>query len=381
MAIQQAIRCAVYRGGTSRGLFFHERDLPAAWDDKKRVFFGAIDAVNPSQINGLGGATSHTSKVAVIAPSQRADADVNYTFVQIGIGKPIADAAGTCGNLMAAVGAFAIDEGLVGVAADAAEQVVSVYDTNIRKLLKLIVPVEGGRARVSGDYQMPGVAGGGARIRVDILQPGGGKTGQTLPLGKVCMVKTDAGVYEATFADIVNPLLFVDIRQFGLTGNESYDQVAAMTGLLETWRQIRDEAAAMAGMASDAAAAREQSPAIPRIAMVAPPQDYVTANGKKVAGSDVDILVKMLSMGNLHRTFAASGLYCAAAASLLPGTVANRVAGCRPGTSEQVIRIGHPGGVAKVRVQLTAAGEDVAAVGMDRTARRIMQGEILVPGR
>lgn len=377
--MQQAIRCAVYRGGTSRGLFFHKQDLPAAWKDKKRVFFNAIDAVNPSQIDGLGSATSHTSKVAVIAASERAEADVNYTFVQIGIGKPVADAAGTCSNLMAAVGAFAIDEGLVAVAADAAEQVVTVYDTNIGKLLKLTVPVEGGRAKVGGDYQMPGVAGGGAKIGVDILQPGGGKAGQTLPLGTVCTIKTADGSYEASFADIVNPLLFVDIRQFGLTGNESFEAIAAMTGLLETWRHLRDEAAVLAGMAADAAMAREKSPAIPRIAMVAPPQDYITTSGQRIAGGDIDILVRMLSMGNLHRTFAASGLYCVAAASLLPGTVPNRAANCRQGSGEQMIRIGHPGGVAAVRARLTADGKDVAAVGMDRTARRIMQGEILIP--
>lgn len=377
--MQQSIRCAVYRGGTSRGLFFHEPDLPTAWEDKKKVFLKAIDAVNPSQIDGLGSATSHTSKVAVIAASQRADADVDYTFVQIGIGKPVADTAGTCGNLMAAVGAFAVDEGLVAVAAEATEQVVSVYDTNIGKLLKLTVPVAGGRAKVGGDYQMPGVAGGGARICVDILQPGGGKTGRTLPLGTVCTIKTAAGSYEASFADIVNPLLFVDIRQFGLAGNESFEQIAAMTGLLEIWRQLRDEVAVLAGMAADAATAREKSPAIPRIAMVAPPQDYITTSGKQIAGGDVDILVKMLSMGNLHRTFAASGLYCVAAASLLPGTVPNRAANSSQRNGDQVVRIGHPGGIAAVRARLTAAGDDVVAVGMDRTARRIMQGEILIP--
>jgi 2-methylaconitate cis-trans-isomerase PrpF len=361
-------------------LFFHERDLPLAWEDRKRVFFAGIDAVNPSQINGLGGATSHTSKAVVIAASDRPDADVNYTFVQIGIGKPVADAAGTCGNLMAAAGAFAVDEGLVAVAPDATEAAVSVYDTNIGKVLKLTVPVEQGQAKVDGDYQMPGVVGGGAKIRLAILRPGGGKTGKTLPLGKACHVKTASGIYEATFADVVNPLVFVDIRQFGLTGNESFDRIAAMTGLIEIWREIRDEAAVLAGMASDAATAREQSPAIPRITMVAPPQDYITTGGKKIGKEDYDISVKMLSMGNLHRTFAASGLYCAAAASLLPGTVANRVSGCRPGTAEQLVRIGHPGGVAEVRVRLTADGQEVESVGMDRTARRIMQGKILVPG-
>lgn len=375
---QKTVPCVVYRGGTSRGLFFHKRDLPDDAEEMKRIFLEGIDAYNPSQINGLGGATSHTSKVVVISPPTAEDVDINYTFVQIGIGSPVADSEGTCGNLMSAVGPFAIDEGLVKVSPCAREAIVSVYDTNIKKKLRLTVPLENGKAKVSGHYQMPGVLGTGAKIRVDITNPGGGKTGQTLPLGAVCQVKTPNGIYNVTFADIVNPLALVDIRVFGLTGAELNQEIVSNQELIEEWRKIRDEVGVMLGLAPTAEQVRAQSPAIPRITMVAPPQDYITSSGKQIKAEEIDILAKMLSMGRLHQTFAASGLYCVAAVSLLPGTIANLVARSKDRSQEQVIRIGHPGGIAEIRVSLTADGRDVDLVGMDRTARRIMKGKLFV---
>lgn len=379
---QFSVPCAVYRGGTSRGLFFHKKDLPGEWESKKRIFLAGIDSSNLSQINGLGSGTSHTSKAVIIGPPSVKGADVDFTFVQVGIGEPLADAKGTCGNLMSAVGPFAIDEGLVKVDPLANEATVYVYDTNIGKKLKLVVPVEKGKAKVSGDYPMPGVVQPGARIRVAILDPGGGKTGKTLPLGARSSIKTGSGIHEISFVDVVNPFVFIAGRDLGLSGTEPWSEIAAKVPLLDELNSIRDEAAVAAGMAGSPEEARTASPAVPKIAFVAESQDYRTTSGQVIKKEEIDILAKMLSMGRLHRTFAGSGLYSLAAAVLLPGTIPYEAASLSNDGQEgkeRILRIGHPDGVAEVRVALTADGKDIAYVGMDRTARRIMKGELSIP--
>ena len=376
---QKSVLCAVYRGGTSRGLFFHKKDLPKDVAAMKQIFFAGIDAYNLSQVNGLGGTTSSTSKVCVISPSIEPGADIDWTFYQIGVGAEVADDKGTCGNLMSAVGAFAIDEGLVAVDHAADRAIVHVHNTNIRKMLRMEIPVIDGKAKVSGDYAMPGVVKPGALIKVSIVNPGGGKTGKTLLLGPNCEVTTPKRSYEATFCDLINPFVFVASRDVGLQGAEASREIASNQALLDELNLIRDNAAVLAGMAKDAADAKQNSPAVPKIAMVAPAQDYETTTGELVKKEDVDILVKVLSMGRLHRTSPASGMYNLAAATLLPGTIPNQIARIAAGVKEQVIRIGHPEGVVEVRVVLTDDGQDVAGVGMDRTARRIMKGELFVP--
>jgi 2-methylaconitate cis-trans-isomerase PrpF len=377
---QFSVPCVVYRGGTSRGLFFHHKDLPHDQNLQKIIFLSGIDAYNPSQIDGLGSGTSHTSKVVVIAPSQEPGVDVNYTFVQVGIGEPVADSKGTCGNLMAAVGAFAVDEGLVRVPfAGTGQVVVSVFDTNIRKRLRLTVPVEDGKAKTGGDYLMPGVVRPGAKYSVNILNPGGGKTGQTLPLGATYPLETLAKTYQATFVDIVNPIIFISARSLGLEGTEPNSELGLNQALLAELENIRRAGAVAAGMAENLEAAA-LSQAIPKIALVSEPRDYLTPSNRLIKAEEVDIVAKMLSMGRVHRTFTGSGLYALAAALLLQGTIPNRLGTANPGTQEQLIRIGHAEGVVEVRVSLTKNGKDIASVGMDRSVRRIMKGELFIPG-
>ena len=375
---QKPIRCAVYRGGTSRGLFFLKSDLPENDIERSRIFYEAIDSYNPSQIDGLGAATSHTSKIVVVGPPSRAGADVDYTFYQMGIGEKIADAEGTCGNLMSAVGPFAINEGLVAVGDNETVRKLVIYDININKMIEEYVPVINGKARTSGDYQMKGVIHPGAKIRMDILRPGGGKTGSTLPLGAICMLRGLDKIYEVTFADIVNPLLLVNIADFGYKGCEQLTELSADNIFMEKIKYLRNQAVVAIGWAKDPAEAREISPVIPRLALLAPPMDYVTTSGKTIRAHEVDIVAKLLSFNKLHRTFAASGLYCLAAACILSGTIADKLAGKNGGEGEQNIRIGHPDGVVEVRVQTDDKG-DVQYVGMDRTARLIMQGEVYIP--
>lgn len=369
---QFSIPCSVYRGGTSRGLFFHEKDLPQDETARNNIFLQGIDAYNLSQINGLGSGTSHSSKVVVIGTTGE---QINYTFYQIGIGTPTVDDKGTCGNLMAAVGAFVVNEGLIDVDPTAKEIKVPVYNTNVNMHLHINIPVENGEAKVVGDYLMPGIVTSGAKFEVDILRPGGGKTGKTLPLGLSSAIKN----YQVSFVDVVNPFVFVAADMLGLSGTEPIGEVSGNEQLMKEVNGIRDEAAVSVGFAETIEGAKTNSPAIPKISIVAKAQDYITTSGKQIKKEEIDIVAKMLSMGKVHRTFAGSGLYNLAATTLLPGTIPNQVAGLKNIEKNQIIRIGHPDGIAEVRVSLTEDQKDVLSVGLDRTARQIMKGEVFIP--
>ncbi|SMC45316.1 PrpF domain-containing protein [Sporomusa malonica] len=376
---QFSVLCSVYRGGTSRGLFFHKKDLPADIQMRNKIFLEGIDCYNPSQVNGLGGTTSSTSKVGIIAPSSKEGADVDWTFVQLGVAEAVVDEKGTCGNLMVAAGAFAVDEGLVTVDSSAEMADVYVYNTNIKKILHMEIPVVNGKAKVSGDYQMPGVVKPGAMFRVSIMSPGGEMTGKQLLLGPKSEVKSKKAAYEVTFSDLINPFILLAGKDVGLIGAESHKEVATNQAMLDELNLIRDKVAVLAGMAADEQDARQNKPNVPKIAVVAPAQDYVTTGGEHIKKEDVDILVKAVSMWKLHRTCPASGLYNLAAAALLPGTVPNQIAGFLPGVKERMVRIGHSEGIVEVLVTVAADGESVSRVGMERTARRIMKGEIFIP--
>lgn len=376
---QFSVPCSVYRGGTSRGLFFQKKDLPEDSQARNKIFLEGIDCYNPSQVNGLGGTTSSTSKVCVVSPSSREGAQVDWTFYQLGVAEAVVDDKGTCGNLMAAVGAFAIDEGLVAIdpAADMAN--VFVYNTNIKKILHMEVPVVNGKARVSGEYVMPGVVKAGAMFRVSIVNPGGEMTGTMLPQGPKTEITTPQASYEVTFSDLINPFIFMAGKEVGLKGHEPSSAVAANQAIVDELNLIRDKMAVVAGMAADEEEARYKKPNVPKIAVISPAQDYITTGGEHIREDVVDILVKVISMGKLHRTSPASGLYNLAAASLLPGTIPNQVAGFPAGIRDRMVRIGHPEGVVEVRATLTADGMRVEKVGMERTARRIMKGELFTP--
>ena len=377
---QYSVPASVYRGGTSRGIYFQAKDLPKDQAERTRVFLHGIDAWNLSQVDGLGAGTSHTSKCVVVAPSEREGIHVDYTFIQVGIGKQIADAKGTCGNLMAGAAAFAIDEGLVPVEKGEAAKTVVLYDTNARKNLSITVPLtEDGKAATQGDYLLPGLIRPGALVKVEILNPGGGKTGKSLPLGPLIDLSTPHGTYTVTITDMINPFVFVDATDVGLTGADSFASLSADAEKLEVLNSIRDAATVALGWATTPEAAREKTPSVPKVAIVGAPQNYEATSGGVIAADGVDIVARCLSMGRLHRTFPASGLYCLAGTCLLPDTVPNRFAR-KPGPGrEHTVRLGHPDGAVEVRVRRTEDSQDIEAVGMDRSARRIMRGELFIP--
>ena len=374
---QFTVPCAVYRGGTSRGLFFNAADLPKDRQAIQKIFLHGIDAYNPSQINGLGSGTSHSSKVVVIAPPSVPEAEIDYTFFQIGIGEEIVDESGTCGNLMAAVGAYAIDQKLV-TPSEGDYSVIHAYNTNIGKTIRLKVPIEGGQVKTDGTYMMAGLKLPGAKQQVEIMSPGGGKLGKTLPLGPVFPLKINAQNVDTSIVDIVNPFVYVSTESLGIASEDLFKDLTTNHALLEQLETIRCEASFQSGLTETRALA-EQTPAIPKVALISPPHSYTTASGKKINKDEIDIAARMISMGKFHRTFAGSGLYNLAGSVLLANTIPNQHTTLAETKGEQTIRIGHPDGIAEVRVQLTSDSTDIAYVGLDRTARKIMSGDLYIP--
>jgi 2-methylaconitate isomerase len=365
---QRRIPAVYMRGGTSRCLVFHERDLPAPGPARDAVLLTALGSPDPNgrQLDGLGGGISSLSKACIIGPPTLPGADVDYTFAQVEVRNAFVDYAGNCGNCSSSVGPFAIDEGLV--AAHDGETIVRIHNTNTRKLIVAHVPVVHGEAAVAGDFELAGVAGLGARIALDFVEPGGAGTGRLLPTGRARDLV--AGV-EVSCVDATNPVVFVRARDLGLTGAETPAAVDADHELGARLEKLRVEAAARMGMAGSAA--------VPKIAFVAPAADYTALDGARHDAGDVDVLGRAISMGNCHRAFPLTVAMCLAVAAHVPGTV---VAECAPTIGAGCdVRLGHPSGVLPIAARVTAsAGEPRAeTVTVYRTARRLMEGFVRVP--
>ena len=292
-------RCSIVRGGTSKGIFIMENELPRdkeARDDLICRIFGSPDI---RQIDGLGGADVLTSKLAVIAPSSRKDADVDYTFGQVSFEKKMIDYKGNCGNISAAVGPYAIDHGLV----KAVEPVttVRIHLTNSGQILTAQVPVKDGKAKVSGDCRIDGVPGTGARIDLDWSRIIGTVSGKLLPTGSPkdqIRIDTPEGerAYEVSLVDAGNPLVFIRAESLGMTGTETPDEIESDGKLMETIEKIRDKAAMLFGLTEKEGEAREKSPYNPFFAIVSPPQDHTCFNGKKIREDEINLVSRLLSM-------------------------------------------------------------------------------------
>jgi hypothetical protein len=380
------VRAVFVRGGTSRALVFHRTDLPRdrpAWD---RIFLAALGSPDPAgrQLDGLGGGLSSLSKVAVVGPTTHSEADVDYTFGQVAVDRPFVDYRGNCGNIASAIGPFALDEGLVP--ARAPEAVVRLHNTNTGKLIRARVPVASGGARVAGDFALPGVPGRGARIALEFLDPGGAVTGRLLPTGRPrdALVIPELGEIVASLVDATNPLVFVRARDLGLTGTERPEALDADRDLARRLEAIRGAAAVRMGLVADAGTAGRESPAVPKVAMVAPAAAYQTLAGEPVDAAGVDLVARVVSMGKVHRAFALTGAMCLAVAAGIPGTVPHEAAraGVAAAAGPAEIRIGHPSGVLAVAadVGIDRDGAPVAhAVTVYRTARRLMEGFVCIP--
>lgn len=382
MAQQRRIRCVLMRGGTSRGLYVMRNVLPKDPVLRDRVILAMYGSPDIRQIDGIGGADALTSKLAIVGPPTREDADVDYTFGQVSITAHLVDYAGNCGNISSGVGPFAIDEGLV----DAVEPltVVRIHQTNTRSIIVAEVPVSDGQAAVEGEYRIDGVPGSGAKIGLDFSDTAGAVTGRVLPTGRLrdLLEVEGVGQVEVSIVDAGNPVVFVRASRLGLRGVESPREIDGDAKLLESIERIRGHAAQVMGMVADWRQAADLSPYVPFIALVEPAQDYLSfGSGEKVAAGQVDFVSWLLFMLKMHKAYPVTGTVCTGTAARIPGTVVHEVANLSP--ESQVVRIGHPSGVIDVEteVEFMDSGPVLRRALIGRTARRIMEGYIFVPER
>ena len=380
---QTAIRAVYMRGGTSRAIMFRAQDLPADPKQRDAIFALAIGSPDPGkrQLDGLGGGISSLSKVAVIGKPSRPDADVDYTFGQVAVDAPIVQYKANCGNISSAVGPFAVDEGLVNASGDTAT--VRIHNTNTSKIIVARFALDGGKAAVDGDFVLQGVAGTGSPIRLAFLDPGGAGTGKLLPTGNVRDVLDVPGLgkIEVSFVDAGNPVVFVAAKDVGLQGTELPGDLEADAALIARFEEIRVASAVRMGIVSTPEEARTKVRNMPQVGILSTPRDNVMLNGKILPASDVHITVRSISAGQPHRASPLTGAMCLASAMRIPGTVAAQFARL-PEDPDADLMIGHPSGRLPVAARITGgATPHVEEAVVYRTARRLMEGSVLVPTR
>jgi 2-methylaconitate cis-trans-isomerase PrpF len=377
---QLKIPAVFMRGGTSNAIVFNARDLPrerALWDE---IFLAAIGSPDPygRQLDGMGGGISSLSKVCIVGPSSRPDADIDYTFAQISVKEAKVDYSGNCGNMSSAMGPFAIDEGLVR--ASGKEALVRIHNTNTRKIIWARFDVDEGLAAVDGELSIPGVAGTGAPVRLEFREPGGATTGKLLPTGRVCdlLEVPGYGSFTVSMVDAANAACFVRADELGLTGTEMPEALDANTALLEKLAAIRIAASVAMGIA----ATREEAQAkkvVPFIGFVSAPQNASTLTGQSIHADDVDLTGRMISTGQPHRALPLTGSLCMAVAARLEGSVVHAVTRTAA-DSETPIRIAMPSGILTVAATVRKQnGEWFAEQGaFYRTQRRMFEGQVCV---
>ncbi|WP_085666663.1 MULTISPECIES: 2-methylaconitate cis-trans isomerase PrpF [unclassified Pseudomonas] len=390
-APQIKIPATYMRGGTSKGVFFSLKDLPEAAQipgpARDALLLRVIGSPDPydKQIDGMGGATSSTSKTVILSKSIKADHDVDYLFGQVSIDKPFVDWSGNCGNLSAAVGSFAISNGLVdasriphnGVA------VVRVWQANIGKTIIAHVPITNGEVQETGDFELDGVTFPAAEVQVEFMDPaaeeeGGG--GSMFPTGNLVdeLEVPGVGTFKATMINAGIPTIFVNAEDIGYTGTELQSAINSDPKALQMFEAIRAYGALRMGLISnlDEAAKRQHTP---KVAFVAKPADYVASSGKAIGAGDVDLLVRALSMGKLHHAMMGTAAVAIGTAAAISGTLVNLAAG---GVERNAVRFGHPSGTLRVGAEASLENGEwvVKKAIMSRSARVLMEGYVRVPG-
>ena len=385
-APQRRVPATYMRGGTSKGVFFRLEDLPpeaqvpgAARDALCLRVIGSPDPYG-KHTDGMGGATSSTSKIVIVAPSSRAGHDVDYLFGQVSVDQPFVDWSGNCGNLSAAVGPFAIAAGYVDGARipDDGTCEVRIWQANIEKTIRNEVPITGGEVQETGDFELDGVTFPAAEVPVDFMNPV--DPGEALfPTGRLVDELTVPGVgtLEATMITAGIPTIFVRAEAIGYSGCELQDDVNGDGAALERFEAIRAHGALAMGLITDPseAASRQHTP---KVAFVAPPADYTASSGTSVVASGIDLNVRALSMGRLHHAMMGTAAVAIAAAAAVPGTLVNLAAG---GGERDSVIFGHPSGTLRVGADVGRDGEAwvVRSVRMSRSARVLMEGVVRIP--
>ena len=390
-AAQIRIPATYMRGGTSKGVFFSLQDLPATAQvpgaARDALLLRVIGSPDPydKQIDGMGGATSSTSKTVILSRSSRAEHDVDYLFGQVAIDKPFVDWSGNCGNLSAAVGAFAISAGLVdaervphnGVA------VVRVWQANIGKTIIAHVPITDGAVQETGDFELDGVTFPAAEVQLEFMDPaaeeeGGG--GSMFPTGNLVddLEVPGVGTFKATLINAGIPTIFINAEDLSYTGTELQGAINSDPKALAMFETVRAYGALRMGLIQhlDEAAQRQHTP---KVAFVAKPADYVASSGKSIKAADVDLLVRALSMGKLHHAMMGTAAVAIGTAAAISGTLVNLAAG---GVERNAVRFGHPSGTLRVGAEASQVNGEwvVKKAIMSRSARVLMEGFVRIPG-
>nr|WP_312579539.1 PrpF domain-containing protein [Sedimentibacter sp.] len=368
--------CSIIRGGTSKGVFFLESVVPPEGELRDKVLLCALGSPDIRQIDGLGGANSLTSKVCIIGPSNREDADVDYTYGQVSIEKAMIDWEGNCGNLTSAVGIFAISQNLLKLTEPMTT--VRIYNTNSDKIIHVTYPVKDGFVLSEGDYSIPGVPGKGAKLKVDFFDPAGSITLKLLPTGnaKDVIDLGSKGIFTVSIVDSGNPVIFLNAEDIGLIGTELPSEIDKIPGKLELLEEIRGVCSELIGIVSDRRLALSKSPAYPKIAYVTSSKDYVNTEGNIIKREDVDLVARMVSLQKMHKTFAVTGAICTGAASKIKGTIVNDIISSRSKSSDKLI-LGQPYGPMEVTVEMENG--EIIKEGIFRTARKILDGIVYIP--
>ena len=384
---QIKIPATYMRGGTSKGVFFNLKDLPEAarvpGEARDKLLLRVIGSPDPygKHTDGMGGATSSTSKTVILSKSEKPDHDVDYLFGQVSIDQPFIDWSGNCGNLTAAVGSFAISNGLVDPARipENGTVVVRIWQANIEKTIIAHVPVTNGAVQETGDFELDGVTFPAAEVRIEFMDPADGD-GAMFPTGNRVddLDIPGIGTLEATLINAGIPTIFVNAADIGYTGTELQGDINEDAEALARFETIRAHGAVRMGLIKDVseAAARQHTP---KVAFVAPPAGYTSSSGKVVSADDVDLLVRALSMGKLHHAMMGTAAVAIGTAAAIPGTLVNRAAG---GGERNAVRFGHPSGTLRVGAEAAEVNGEWTATKaiMSRSARVLMEGWVRVPG-
>ncbi len=388
-APQIKIPATYMRGGTSKGVFFKLDDLPEAAQQAGRVrdqlLLRVIGSPDPyaKQIDGMGGATSSTSKTVILAKSQQPEHDVDYLFGQVSIDQPFVDWSGNCGNLTAAVGSFAISNGLVDAARIPENGIctVRIWQVNIQKTIIAHVPITQGQVQETGDFELDGVTFPAAEVQIEFLDPAddGEDGGAMFPTGNLVdtLEVPEIGRFQATFINAGIPTIFLNAEDIGYTGSELQDAINGDAKALARFETIRAYGAKQMGLIQDIseAASRQHTP---KIAFVSKPKQYVSSSGKTITEKDTDLLVRALSMGKLHHAMMGTAAVAIGTAAAIPGTLVNLAAG---GGVREAVRFGHPSGTLRVGAQaIQEKGQWVVKKAvMSRSARVLMEGWVRIP--
>lgn len=383
---QISIPACYMRGGTSKGVFFRLEDLPkaaqVAGEARDALLLRVIGSPDPyaKQTDGMGGATSSTSKAVILSKSSQPDHDVDYLFGQVSIDKPFVDWSGNCGNLSAAVGAFAICSGLVSD--DRLVQngftTVRIWQANIKKTIIAHIPMGDGQVQETGDFELDGVTFPAAEIQLEFLEPADGE-GAMFPSGNLIdqLTVPEVGTFDVTYINAGIPTLFINAKDLGYSGTELQDHINSDQDALNRFEKIRAHGALAMGLIDNLEQAKQRQHT-PKIAFVAPPQAYLSSSGKSVETADIDLLVRALSMGKLHHAMMGTAAVAIGAAAAIPGTLVNIAAG---GQARDIVRFGHPSGTLKVGAEahITEGEWTVTKAIMSRSARLLMEGRVFIP--